>query len=325
VLIIIEGNSNIPVAILSTDNTISTMDFEEARLPTVQEQPNTNFTHAQNQAAKNIIRLIGEELQNATSWPPVHLQNQPSRINENVQPSKKDNLETRASCIMEFFRILFLSEDQTVQANCNAFISSGAAQDVLLILLGSLRTTGPSTLITRKTVSAVHNILGERLLELQVDSVHKELQSLRGHPKLCLKTDSVTPELFEQFSFEDFHNVLREKAPYTSRLVERMCGHLDVDVKDMSHQRKQGSRPSSLRQQSSATEGSSNWSFKAISGDEANSPIVGESAPDTAPDIMTNSDNLSVASVVRASTTTYPSKVASSSQASGAKSRSCKN
>src|SRR5207248_5670775 len=97
VLIIIEGNSNIPVAILSTDNTISTMDFEEARLPTVQEQPNTNFTHAQNQAAKNIIRLIGEELQNATSWPPVHLQNQPSRINENVQPSKKDNLETRAS------------------------------------------------------------------------------------------------------------------------------------------------------------------------------------------------------------------------------------
>src|SRR3989440_4038186 len=191
VLIIIEGNSNIPVAILSTNKTISTMDFEEARLPTVQEQPNTNFTHAQNQAAKNIVRLIGEELQNATSWPPAHLQNQLSRINENVQLSKKDNLETRASCIAEFFRILFLSEDQTVRANRNVFISSGAAQDILLILLDSFRTTDPSTLITWKIISAVHNILGECLLELQVDSVHKELQSLRGHPKLCLKTDSV--------------------------------------------------------------------------------------------------------------------------------------
>ena len=114
-----------------------------------------------------------------------------------------------------------------MRSHRNAFISSGAAQELLLILLGGIGSTSSSgfTLITRKVVSEVHNILGERLLVLQLDSIRREFQSLKDHPKLCLKLEDVTLELFKQFDFNNFYNIVQEKAPYTCKLIEGMCGY----------------------------------------------------------------------------------------------------
>jgi hypothetical protein len=128
--------------------------------------------------------------------------------------------------IMNFLDAYLTSKRQDLRTRVGRFLGSGGLGKTVTLLVNAANVENA------RGSTRINGIMDDKLVELFASTLTREVKNASKNMGSRLATQSMTPEVASQFSFETFRKHFQETAPLLVRLVERLCGADDTTNTD---------------------------------------------------------------------------------------------